>query len=151
MRGGKNIKPEHIKIAEGTSRADRRRANPPVSAGVPKCPFKAKTVASRKWKEVVTGLKRLGLIDTIDLTHIEGLCRNYQIAKQADRVIDREGIVITGVMGGLVANPACSVSAKAWGAVRQYGNELGLNHLSRQRMESTATQVEDDIESKYLA
>jgi len=144
-------KPESIKIAEGTSRADRRRKNPPVGAGVPKCPFNVTSIAGRKWKEIIAGLKRLGLIDSIDQTHIEGLCRQYQLAKEADRLIARNGITIEGSMGSIVANPACNVSAKAWAAVRQYGNDLGLNHLSRQRMESTATQVEDDIESKYLA
>jgi len=144
-------KPEVIKIAEGTIRADRRRKNPPVGAGVPKCPFNVTSIAGRKWKEITTGLKRLGLIDSIDQTHIEGLCRQYQLAKEADRLIARNGITIEGSMGSIVANPACNVSAKAWAAVRQYGNDLGLNHLSRQRMESTATQVEDDIESKYLA
>ena len=150
MRGGKNLKPEIIKIAEGTSRKDRRRKNPPVSEGLPACPFLVSSIAGRKWKEITEGLKRLGLIDKIDKTHIEGLCKNYEIAKKADKIIDRDGIVIAGAMGGTVANPACNVSAKAWNAVRQCCNELGLNHLSRQRMESTVTKKDDDIESKYL-
>jgi P27 family predicted phage terminase small subunit len=148
---GRPPKPEIIKIAEGTSRADRRRKNPPKSQGCPRCPFGVTSGAGRKWKEIITGLKRLGLIDEIDQTHIEGLCRNYQVAKEADKVVARDGITIIGSLGSTIANPACNVSSKAWAAVRQYGNDLGLNHLSRQRMESTATQVEDDIESKYLA
>lgn len=144
-------KPDAIKIAQGTMRSNRQRKNPPIASGCPRCPFTINSIAGRKWKEIIAGLKRLGLIDTIDQTHIEGLCRQYQLAKEADKLIAKEGILISGSMGSIVANPACNVSAKAWSAVRQYGNDLGLNHLSRQRMESTATQVEDDIESKYLA
>lgn len=151
MRGGKNIKPEHIKIAEGTSRADRRRANPPKASGVPKCPFNVTSIAGKKWKEVTSALKRLGLIDSADGTHIEGLCRQYQLAKEADKIIDRDGLCVEGSMGTTIKNPACTVSDAAWGKVRSYCNDLGLNHLSRQRMESSTTQVEDDIESKYLA
>jgi len=150
MRGGKK-KPEILKIAEGTSRADRRCKNPPKNSGVPKCPFNITSIAGRKWTEVTTGLTRLGLIDGIDATHIEGLCRQYQIAKEADRLMSKEGMVITGARGTFLKNPAAQISDAAWGKVRGYCNDLGLNHLSRQRMESTATQVEDDIESKYLA
>jgi P27 family predicted phage terminase small subunit len=148
---GRKPKPTVLKLMEGTHRPDRARKNPPVGSGCPKCPFNITSIAGRKWKEITAGLKRLGLIDSIDQTHIEGLCRQYQLAKQADKLIARDGITIEGSMGSIVANPACNVSAKAWAAVRQYGNDLGLNHLSRQRMESTATQTEDDIENKYLA
>lgn len=150
MKGSRG-KPDVIKIAQGTFQKCRAKKNPPKSSGVPKCPFSITSIAGRKWKEVTAALKRLGLIDSADGTHIEGLCRQYQLAKQADRIIDRDGLCVTGAMGTTIKNPACTVSDAAWGKVRGYCNDLGLNHLSRQRMESTATQVEDDIESKYLA
>lgn len=149
MRGGKP-KPDVIKIAQGTLRKCRVKQRP-KSSGTPKCPFAVRSIAGKKWKEITEGLKRLGLIDAIDATHIEGLCRQYQIAKEADEVIAREGIVVKGSLGSPITNPACTVSSKAWAAVRGYSNDLGLNHLSRQRMESTANEVEDDIESKFLA
>ena len=150
MKGSKG-KPDVIKIAQGTFQKCRAKKNPPKASGVPKCPFNVTSIAGRKWKEVTAALKRLGLIDSADGTHIEGLCRQYQLAKQADRMIDKDGLCIEGSMGTTIKNPACTVSDAAWGKVRSYCNDLGLNHLSRQRMESTATQTEDDIESKYLA
>jgi P27 family predicted phage terminase small subunit len=150
MKGSKG-KPDVIKIAQGTFQKCRAKKNPPKASGVPKCPFNVTSIAGRKWKEVTAALKRLGLIDSADGTHIEGLCRQYQLAKQADRMIDKDGLCIEGSMGTTIKNPACTVSDAAWGKVRSYCNDLGLNHLSRQRMESNATQTEDDIESKYLA
>ena len=150
MRGSLG-KPNSIKIAHGTFQKCRAKKNPPKSSGMPKCPFKLTSIAGKKWKEITTGLKRLGLIDSIDATHIEGLCRQYQLAKEADQLIVKDGICITGALGSQIKNPACNVSDAAWSKVRGYCNDLGLNHLSRQRMESTATEVEDEIESKYLA
>ena len=145
-------KPDVVKIAQGTMRKCRAKKNPPKPTGKkPKCPFNVTTIAGRKWREITEGLQRLGLIDGIDATHIEGLCTQYQIAHEADAVVRKDGIVIDGAMGGRVKNPACSVSDAAWGKVRAYCNDLGLNHMSRQRMESTATETESDIESRYLA
>ena len=151
MRGGTG-KPDIVKIAQGTLRKCRQKKNAPKATGKkPKCPFNITSIAGRKWKEITEGLERLGLIDGIDATHVEGLCTQYQIAREADSVVRREGIIIDGSMGGRVKNPACSVSDAAWGKVRAYCNDLGLNHMSRQRMESTATETESEIESKYLA
>jgi P27 family predicted phage terminase small subunit len=128
---GKPRIPDAVKIANGTYRPGRANDKQPKSAGVPKCPFKRGAIAATKWREVVTGLKRLGIIDQIDGTHIEGLSQAYQLAKEADAVIAVQGIVIDGKK-----NPACTVSADAWAKVRAFGNDLGLNHLSRQRLQA---------------
>ena len=150
MRGGKP-KPDVLKIAQGTQRKCRVKKNPPKSEGTPVCPFKATSIAGKKWREVTAGLKRLGLIDGIDSTHIEGLCQQYQIAKEADAEVVENRMTLVSTKGQVFKNPACTISDAAWGKVRAYCNDLGLNHLSRQRMESTATETEDNIETKYLA
>lgn len=144
-------KPDIVKIAQGTYRKCRAKKNKPQSKGKPKSPFKKGTIAYRKWVEVTSGLTRLGLIDEIDSTHIEGLCKQYEIAKQADELVAQQGMVIDGAMGGKVKNPAINISDAAWGKVRSYCNDLGLNHLSRQRMESNAPEEQEEIAEKYLA
>lgn len=150
MRGRKPV-PDVIKIAKGTLRKCRQKKNAPVQDGTPKCPFNITSIAGRKWKEVTEGLKRLGLIDKIDGTHIEGLCRNYQIAKEADKDIEKNGMVLLTPSGNIIKNPSAAIASDAWSKVRMYGNDLGLNHLSRQRMESNAEPAETSIEDKYLA
>jgi P27 family predicted phage terminase small subunit len=150
MRSGRS-KPDTLKIAEGTFRKSRAKKNPPKAAGKPRCPFKARTIAKKKWDEVTKGLGRLGLIDEIDATHIEGLCKAYQTAKEADAIVDKDGMVIVGAKGTPIKHPAIQVSADAWHKVRMYCNDLGLNHLSRQRMESTIPDAgSGGIEDKYL-
>lgn len=149
--GGNNRKPDVIKIAEGTYRKDRAAKNAPKDSGnTPRCPFPVTSIAGRRWKQIVAGLDRLGIIDEIDLTHLEGICFQYQRAKEADKLVKKHGILIPNDKGNLVANPACRVSQDAWAKVRSYGNDLGLNHLSRQRMESKKEQSGSDIEKKFL-
>ena len=125
---GKPQIPDSVKLAKGTFRPGRQNKNQPKASGLPKCPFTRGTIAANKWHEVVAGLSRLGIIDG---SHVEGLCHAYQQAKDADAIIAEQGIVIDGRK-----NPACTVSADAWAKVRAFGNDLGLNHLSRQRLQA---------------
>jgi len=149
--GGNNRKPDVIKMAEGTYRKDRASKNTPVDSGnVPRCPFPVSSIAGRRWKQIVVGLERLGIIDEVDLTHLEGLCFQYQRAKEADKLVAKHGLLTETNKGDLVANPACRISSDAWAKVRSYGNDLGLNHLSRQRMESKKEQSGSNVEKKFL-
>jgi hypothetical protein len=45
------------------------------------------------------------------------------------------------------------ISAESWKLVRAYSNDLGLNHLSRQRMAAAKDKESDDtvnIEARYF-
>ena len=147
---GRKPKPDSLKIAAGTLRRCRVKKNPPKASGIPKCPFQRSTIAAAKWREVTAGLKRLGIVDKIDATHIEGLCHSYQVAKEADAVVRELGMLLPTKEGGLMKNPATTISGEAWHKVRMCCNDLGMTHLSRQRMESTKVPVEVGLEAKYL-
>ena len=146
---GRTPVPDVIKIANCTLRKCRQRKSAKNNHKVPRSPFPSRSIAGRKWKEICTGLHRLGLIDEIDATHIEAYCRNYQLARDADVIVEAQGIVLV-TEKGVCKNPACTVSADAWNKVRAIGNDLGLNHLSRQRMASNQQEAQDKLEEKYL-
>jgi P27 family predicted phage terminase small subunit len=78
------------------------------------------------------------------------LCRSYQTAKQADSIVEKDGLCVMGAKGGLIKHPATLISAEAWGKVRMYSNDLGLNHLSRQRMSASEAETQDTKEARYL-
>ena len=59
-----------MKIAKGTFRPGRANHQQPKTTGQPMFPFKRGTITAAKWREVVTGLKRQGIIDQVDGTHI---------------------------------------------------------------------------------
>lgn len=153
MRGGHNKKPAALKIAEGT--VDKTRLKPPPKRQQKKliklrCPFPVKSLAGRKWKAVVSGLTAFGIVDEIDATHLEGFCTAYQLARQADEIVKREGMVVSGSMGNPVKHPALAISSDNWNKVRHYGNDLGLTYLARTRMDGKEQSKEEDLESKYL-
>ena len=152
MRGGK-AKPDVLKIANGTFRKSREKKKPAATGKIPKCPFERGSIAAKKWAEVVAGLKHYQLIDKIDATHVEGLCVAYEQAKKADEQVAQDGMYLTGARGTLIKHPCVQISAESWKLVRAYSNDLGLNHLSRQRMAAAKDKESDDtvnIEARYF-
>ena len=153
MRGGQNRKPTSLKIAQGTVNKRRLATAPKADPKAPqvnlRCPFPVKSIAGRKWREILRGLQKFGIVDEIDAAHLEGFCAAYQLAKDADRLVAKEGLMVAGSMGQLVKHPALAVSSDAWNKVRHYGNDLGLTYLSRTRMDGN-TSDESDVEARYF-
>ena len=147
---GRRPKPDQIKEAQGTLQKCRTNKKKPKSSGVPVSPFEAGSIAQAKWDEVVPGLQRLGLIDEIDRTALEALCWQYELATKSKQEIEQHGITLS-TEHGTIKNPACTVNSDAWAKIRSLINDLGLNYLSRQRMESKAVETPEDLEAKYLA
>jgi P27 family predicted phage terminase small subunit len=148
--GGRKRKPEAVKEAQGTQRKCRINRRAPKDFGVPDTPFLPGTIAQEKWDEVVPGLERLGIIDAIDRTALQALCWQYELAMKSQKEIEDYGITLA-TEHGTIKNPACTVNSDAWAKIRSLINDLGLNYLSRQRMESKAVQAPEDLEAKYLA
>lgn len=147
---GRRPKPDQVKAAQGTLQKCRTNKKQPKSSGVPVSPFQSGTIAQAKWDEVVPGLQRLGLIDEIDRTALEALCWQYELATKSKQEIEEWGITLS-TEHGTIKNPACTVNSDAWAKIRSLINDLGLNYLSRQRMESKAVETPEDLEKKYLA
>ena len=147
---GRRPKPDQVKAAQGTLQKCRTNKKQPKSSGVPISPFQPGTIAQAKWDEVVPGLQRLGLIDEIDRTALEALCWQYELATKSKQEIEQHGITLA-TEHGTIKNPACTVNSDAWAKIRSLINDLGLNYLSRQRMESKAVETPEDLEAKYLA
>jgi P27 family predicted phage terminase small subunit len=153
MRGGHRRKPTALKIAEGT--VNKTRLKPPPKRQQKeliklRCPFPIKSIAGRKWKKVVAGLTAFGIVDEIDAAHLEGFCRAYQLAIEADEIVAREGMVVPGSMGNPVKHPALTISSDAWNKVRHFGNDLGLTYLARTRMDGDKASKADELEAKYF-
>lgn len=147
---GRRPKPDQVKAAQGTLQKCRTNKKQPKSSGVPVSPFQPGTIAQAKWDEVVPGLQRLGLIDEIDRTALEALCWQYELATKSKQEIEEHGITLA-TEHGTIKNPACTVNSDAWAKIRSLINDLGLNYLSRQRMESKVVETPEDLEAKYLA
>ena len=100
----------------------------------------------RLWRYLAPRLAELGLLTEMDTTALEMMCLHYATAVQAERLIRREGLVTTGVRGGLVKHPAVQILRDSSTAFRQYAEQFGLTPSSRARIELPMPDEPDELE-----
>lgn len=150
MRGRKP-KPIGQQIAEGDPR--KRGKNklkealsglPAPQRGYPPCPDHLSPLARRTWEFLSAQIEIMNQDHRPDALMLEGACVNYARAVKADQAVDRDGITIElskideesgeRILLGMKANPAASISDKAWKLVRAFCSEFGLSPSSLTRL-----------------
>src|SRR5574342_655350 len=111
---GRPPKPRALKLLTGTLREPAgQRDEIRALAGVPAPPGHLPPAARGIWRELAPQLVAVGLLAETDLVSLEGLVVALHRARQADREVDRRGVLVPGDRGGLVRNPAAVVAAAA--------------------------------------
>jgi P27 family predicted phage terminase small subunit len=136
-RTGRPPKPFEQKRDEGTLRA-RDKQTPLLVAGrgtpAPSAYLTAGQVA--RFHALVAELSDAGYLDLADRGMLELAAIEEDNVDVCNQDIDRNGVVITGAMGGTIANPAVTARSKSLTNLRQLYAELGIGPASRARMNS---------------
>lgn len=107
---------------------------PQAVPAVPDCPEWMGSLGREMWEHVTPELERLGLLGRIDLGVLAGYCHCWQEWRDAEALLDAEGLVTTGSMGQLVRHPAHDLAMARLKELRQFAVQLGLTPAARQRM-----------------
>ena len=109
---------------------NRRRGGEPEFGGEATCPRHLDREARQEWRRCAPGLRRLGLLTSVDRAAFAAYCACYSLALKAQRDIKEHGIILSGAK----KNPACTVLKDALQLMRQYGGEFGLSPASRSKV-----------------
>ena len=105
-----------------------------VPGKMPTCPSSLSTAAKAEWRRI-GGI--LGVVDGMvvgtDRAVLAGYCRSWALAIAYDKIVDREGGVLTSANGNLYKHPAASLAEAAWTAALRFAQELGFSPASRSR------------------
>jgi P27 family predicted phage terminase small subunit len=75
------------------------------------------------------------LLTAENLPSLEALCSIYATARQADAILQRDGLTMTvGENGYIQQRPEVSISHKHWALFRQYGDAFGLSPAGARRL-----------------
>ncbi len=145
-RRGPPPKPSALKKLQGTYRKDRAARNEiEPKKGCPDRPTGLDKIARERWDLLAPQLVELGVLTLVDGSVLEGFCRHYSRAVQADRAIDKHGMIVETPFGPKL-NPAVRVSRESWTVLNQLGSKLGLSPADRARLSMPEKPVEDDTE-----
>ncbi len=166
MRGRKP-KPTERHIANGDpSKRGKRKleqklaAEPKAAPGLPSCPKHLKGRARSAWNFWSEELKAMKLSKRPDGPMLEGACRAYERAVQADLILDEKGIIVedkyvddSGEVHVLKIrkNPAVEISNRSWLIVKAFCSEFGLSPVSRTRLTIDASPDDTDDLAKLLS
>ncbi|MEI7705863.1 MAG: phage terminase small subunit P27 family [Deltaproteobacteria bacterium] len=145
-RRGPPPKPTALKKLQGTYRKDRAARNEPEpEKACPERPTGLDRIARERWDFLAPKLHALGVLTLVDGSVLEGFCRHYSRAVQADRAIDKYGMIIDTPFGPKL-NPAVRVSRESWTVLNQLGSKLGLSPSDRARLSVPEKAPVDDTE-----
>ncbi len=134
MRGGHNRKPSKLKIIEGTARRDRMKNEPKPKPTIPGCPKWLPVDAKREWRRLVDELGSIKLLARIDRDALADLCLCIVRLRQAEKDIEKRGLVIQGRNDEAKRNPSVLNAKEYRAALRAWGERFGLTPADRGRL-----------------
>lgn len=102
----------------------------------------------------------MGLDKRPDWPMLEGACRNYARAVEADLILAEQGLLVEEkhvtedgevVVLKIKKHPAVEISNRAWTLVKAFCSEFGLSPVSRTRLTVKSDKEQPDDLSQMLA
>lgn len=129
----------------GKRKLQEKLASEPIAArGLPDPPEYLSGVAREIWRFLKGELELMQLDARPDAATLEGLCRAYSRAIEADLILDRQGIIVSEPvfykgepLAGIERtkkHPAITVAQASWALVTKFCSEFGLSPVSRSRL-----------------
>lgn len=140
-------KPTRLRLLTGNpSKRPINDAEPQPKAVAPDPPAFLKREALAEWRRLAPELERLGLLTIVDGAALAAYCQAYQRWIQAEKMINRKGMVVETQNGYAQAHPAVAVAQKSMQLLRAFASEFGLTPASRSRISvSKKAEAEDPM------
>lgn len=100
--------------------------------------------AKAEWRRVMPGLAQGGRIAHHELSTVEDYCLCVARKREAEEVLQREGLTMLSPTGELKRRPETTILKEAIEASRRLAAELGLSPASRDKNKGGAAIDDDD-------
>ena len=148
MAGGKPgpaPKPTKLAVLEG----GKPRTDEPVpGAGDVECPGWLSGDARAMWERLAPDMKRQGVLTAWDVDAFAVVCASYVSWREAQQIVDREGVLVEGYRGSMVKNPAAQLARDYWQTFAQGAARFGLTPSDRAAL-SIGGESRDDAERYF--
>lgn len=142
---GRKPLPTKLKLIKGTARPGRMVPNEPQpSPEMPVPPDHLAGHALSKWHELTPILFDLGLLSRADRDMLVLYCEEYTRYRDAQDVIEREGMFITTDKGNVIQHPAVGIVHKAIALMHKILVEFGMTPAARAKVSASKRPDESD-------
>lgn len=145
-RKGPRPRPTALKLLYGENHESRLNRDEPTPrpADLPE-PADASPAVLEVWRRIVVELEAMKLAFPSDADSLRCYCEAVVTHQKASNVLARTGVLIKGLHGGLVRNPALQIQRDAAATIRAFAGEFGLTPSARSSIRATdASAAADD-------
>lgn len=142
-RRGPSPKPRALRLLHG-DRQDRINDYEPVPSGEPIAPPEGISAEVRAvWDFTVHHLAAMGTAAASDRDALRAYCEAVVAHHKASEILAKTAVLIKGIHGNLVRNPALQIQRDAAHTIRAFAQEFGLTPSARTRIEVGADRDEE--------
>lgn len=144
-RRGPAPRPTALKILHGETHRDRINEREPIPRdALPICPPEVSPEVREIWDYTVRELAAMKILAAADRDALLCYCHAVVNHRAASRLVAQTEVIIKGLHGGPVRNPALGVQRDNAELIRRFAQEFGLTPSGRARIQSDAPAREDD-------
>lgn len=137
-------KPTNLRLLEGARTRDVNQHEPIARTGEIEPPADMSDDVRSIFEYVVAELEHMGIASPADRDSIVCYCEAVDKHRKASAVLARSAILIKGLHGNMVRNPALIVQRDAAQVIRQFAQEFGLTPSARARIDNERRDDESD-------
>ena len=138
----RNPEPTKLKELKGTA---KNIVEPEYAEASTEAPTYLTGLAKELWDELAPGLHANGLLTIADIPLFAEFCKAYSNMREANDILDADGLLIAGRQGAMVKNPAWQIKREASETMMKIGSRFGMTPADRARL-GTADSVDKNIE-----
>jgi P27 family predicted phage terminase small subunit len=136
-RRGRPPEPTKLRLLKGETRPCRINDKEPIPRDAPPEPPKGMDPAVREiWDYTLRELQAMGVACAADRDTLRCYCEAVVAHRKASEVLAKTAILVRGMHGNMVRNPALQIQRDAAHVVRAFAQEFGLTPSGRTRIQT---------------
>lgn len=134
---GRPPTPTALKLLRGERRPSRINAREPIArGGLPDAPEGMAPEVREVWDYTLNELVAMNTAAAADRDSLVCYCEAVVAHRKASAVLAKSPVLIKGIHGGLVRNPALQIQRDSAHTVRAFAQEFGLTPSGRTRIQT---------------
>lgn len=142
-------KPTTLRLLDGAQPSKVNRNEPQARSGKIEPPDELSDGVRIIFEYVVAELEHMRIASPADVHSIVCYCEAVDKHRKASALLAKSSVLIKGLHGGMVRNPALSIQRDAANTIRQFAQEFGLTPSARARIDSD--RLDDDFDNPFAA
>lgn len=150
-RRGPQPKPTNLRLLHGDRKDRINSAEPQPHEGLPVCPEGTTPGVRDIWDYTLGELAHMRLATPADRDALLAYCEAVWTHRRVSELLGKSSVLIKGMHGGLVRNPAIQIQRDAAMVMRAYAQEFGLTPAARSQISLVKPEASSGGPSRLLS